>query len=160
MCNYLIIYAQPRWRRWAFRCRLSPRRAPRSCSLYIHTYSILHYTYFTPLNTSLNAPFELLNLLSWEFLGAPRSHKIIISFSITYPWVIRYYLIINSSNLTPIIINRITMSDPRFSCCFCGSASLSFKLLARLPGVCSGGGRGFPPESLNGLTRNPLSRTR
>ena len=41
-------------------------------------------------------------------------------------------------------------------CCFCDSASLSFKFLTRLPGVCSGGGRGFPPETLNGLTRNPL----
>ena len=27
-------------------------------------------------------------------------------------------------------------------------------------GVCSGGGRGDPPETLNGLTRNPLSSTR
>ena len=27
-------------------------------------------------------------------------------------------------------------------------------------GVCSGGGRGDPPETLNGLTRNPLSFTR
>ena len=44
--------------------------------------------------------------------------------------------------------------------CFCDSASLSFKFLTRLPGVCSGGGRGFPPETLNGLTRNPLSYTR
>ena len=27
-------------------------------------------------------------------------------------------------------------------------------------GVCSGGGRGDPPETLNGLTRNPLSSPR
>ena len=26
-------------------------------------------------------------------------------------------------------------------------------------GVCCGGGRGDPPETLNGLTRNPLSYT-
>ena len=42
----------------------------------------------------------------------------------------------------------------------CDSAILSFKFLTRLPGVCSGGGRGDPPETLNGLTRNPLSYTR
>ena len=29
----------------------------------------------------------------------------------------------------------------------------------RLPGVCSGGGRGYPPETLTGLTRNPLNYT-
>ena len=38
------------------------------------------------------------------------------------------------------------------------SASLPYKFLTRLPGVCSGGG-GSPPETLNGLTRNPLSYT-
>ena len=27
-------------------------------------------------------------------------------------------------------------------------------------GACSGGGRGYPPETSNGLTRNPLSSTR
>ena len=42
----------------------------------------------------------------------------------------------------------------------CDSESLSFNFLTRLPGVCCGGGRGFPPETLNGLTRNPLSCTR
>ena len=43
---------------------------------------------------------------------------------------------------------------------FVDSASLPYKFLTRLPGVCSGGGRGFPPETLNGLSRNPLSCTR
>ena len=33
----------------------------------------------------------------------------------------------------------------------------SFKFLTRLPGVCSGGGRGDPPETLNCLTCTPLS---
>ena len=39
------------------------------------------------------------------------------------------------------------------------SASLPYKFLTRLPGVCSGG-EGLPPETLNGLTRNPLSYTK
>ena len=39
----------------------------------------------------------------------------------------------------------------------CDSASLSFQFLTRSPDVCSGGGRGDPPETLNGLTCNPLS---
>ena len=36
------------------------------------------------------------------------------------------------------------------------SASLPYKFLTRLPGVCSGG-EGTPPETLKSLTRNPIS---
>ena len=39
---------------------------------------------------------------------------------------------------------------------FVDSSSLP---LAWLPGVCSGGGQGDPPDILNGLTCNPLSLT-
>ena len=39
--------------------------------------------------------------------------------------------------------------------CF-DSASLPYKFLTRLPGVCSGG-EGTPPETLNSLMRNPIS---
>ena len=36
------------------------------------------------------------------------------------------------------------------------SASLPYKFLTRLPGVCPGG-EGTPPETLKSLTRNPIS---
>ena len=36
------------------------------------------------------------------------------------------------------------------------SASLPYKFLTRLPGVCSGG-EGTPPETLKSLTPNPIS---
>ena len=51
-------------------------------------------------------------------------------------------------------------SIDRYYYCWFDSASLSFNFLTRLPGVCSGGGPGFPPETLNDLTRNPLSYNR
>ena len=41
--------------------------------------------------------------------------------------------------------------------CFVDSASLPFKFLTRLPGVCSGG-EGTPPETLKCLTPNPYNQ--
>ena len=40
--------------------------------------------------------------------------------------------------------------------CFFDSANLPYKFLTRLPGVCYGG-EGTPLETLNSLTRNPMS---
>ena len=78
-------------------------------------------------------------------------------------YIIRKELERNENTIRKISVACKCENDTKrneYICLVCfDSTSLSFKFLTRLPGVCSGGGRGFPPETLDGLTRNPLSST-
>ena len=94
----------------------------------------------------------------------------ILYYTILY-YTILYYTILQHLSLSPAPGLRVRAGcDSKdftwihFLFCFLGGLAVTqrvctFNFLTRLPGACSGGGQGDPPETLNGLTCNPLSLT-